>query len=445
MKAIGNDRSLRMRILQAGAVCLSLLVGFGPAPAIGRTIGEAEGRPPIDSWEEADPASYRARGPEGLDELLEIHQTLVDRDDDTASIESLITEVAAARDAHISGLFWFTDLDKAKAAAAKTNRPILSLRMMGNLTDEYSCANSRFFRTALYANQEISEYLKSNFVLHWKSVRPVPKVTIDFGDGRVLHRTLTGNSIHYILTADGRPVDALPGLYSPQLFRIYLERGAELVEMLRENEDEAGVVIRWLHDSLRRDLVSDWEARFGVAQTELAARAAEQGEQVSVEPVDAVDAAPLAVGKSFVEARLAEEVVMKRLETLQQRTDTQMWEMMAESYRDGAILDEQSRAIVARHAGCACSGDGSDFEMTEELSKKIEQFEKAIALDTVRNEFLMHVKIHKWFADGETEVDLERLNDRVYDELFLTPSSDPWIGLVPEHIYTALEGEGIER
>ena len=41
-----------------------------------------------------------------------------------------------------------------------------------------------------------------------------PKVTIDFGNGKTLERTLTGNSAHLVLDVDGRPVDALPGLFS---------------------------------------------------------------------------------------------------------------------------------------------------------------------------------------------------------------------------------------
>jgi hypothetical protein len=31
----------------------------------------------------------------------------------------------------------------------------------------------------------------------------------------------------------------------------------------------------------------------------------------------------------------------------------------------------------------------------------------------------------------------------VYAELFLTPSSDPWLGLVPEGAYTALTNGGL--
>jgi len=107
--------------------------------------------------------------------------------------------VAQQKNSYIAGLYWHTDLEEAKKASTAANKPILSLRLLGKLTDEFSCANSRFFRTVLYSNADVSEYLKEHYVLHWKSVRPVPKVTIDYGDGRKLERTLTGNSIHYVL------------------------------------------------------------------------------------------------------------------------------------------------------------------------------------------------------------------------------------------------------
>ena len=35
--------------------------------------------------------------------------------------------------------------------------------------------------------------------------------------------------------------------------------------------------------------------------------------------------------------------------------------------------------------------------------------------------------------------------DRVYAELFLTPSSDPWLGLVPSDTYTALRDGGLTQ
>src|SRR5204863_3294298 len=138
----------------------------------------------------------RGQGYAGLDDAIARHLP-------AASIDA----IAAQRDASASKLFWYTDFAEAKRVAKDSGKPILSLRLLGHLDEELSCANSRFFRTTLYANAEVSDYLRDHFVLHWKSVRPVPRITIDFGDGRKVERTITGNSIHYVLDADGRILD----------------------------------------------------------------------------------------------------------------------------------------------------------------------------------------------------------------------------------------------
>jgi hypothetical protein len=129
-----------------------------------------------------------------------------------------LDRLCAQKDAHTSMLFWFTDLAAASTEARRTNRPILSLRLLGRLDEELSCANSRFFRKLLYPSPQINQLLRDHFVLHWQCVRPVPKVTIDFGDGRRIEKTLTGNSVHVVLDPRGRPVDALPGLFAPGVF-----------------------------------------------------------------------------------------------------------------------------------------------------------------------------------------------------------------------------------
>ena len=113
---------------------------------------------------------------------------------------------------------WFTDLSSAITEARRTTKPILSLRLLGNLPDELTCANSRFFKRVLYREPRIHQLLRQDFVLHWQSVRPVPLVTLDFGDGRRITKTLTGNSAHLVLDSNGRLVDALPGLFDPDTF-----------------------------------------------------------------------------------------------------------------------------------------------------------------------------------------------------------------------------------
>ena len=47
-----------------------------------------------------------------------------------------------------------------------------------------------------------------------------------------------------------------------------------------------------------------------------------------------------------------------------------------------------------------------------------------------------------WLRESPAPLALEDLNRRVYAELFLTPRSDPWLGLVPEATYTALTDDG---
>ncbi len=71
--------------------------------------------------------------------------------------------------------------------------------------------------------------MRDKFILHWASVRAVPVITIDFGNGHKLVQTITGNSIHYVLDADGRAVDALPGLYNARTFIAELQGAADAV------------------------------------------------------------------------------------------------------------------------------------------------------------------------------------------------------------------------
>src|SRR5262249_39687742 len=112
-----------------------------------------------------------------------------------------------------------------------------------------------------------------------QSVRPVPRVTIDFGDGRTLKRTITGNSAHYVLASDGTVLDALPGLYGPQQFLKWLQatRGLETsYQHIAQARPAPGP--RWAHflkqyHAGRRDaILREWDGdlqRLGERQTSL--------------------------------------------------------------------------------------------------------------------------------------------------------------------------------
>jgi hypothetical protein len=52
----------------------------------------------------------------------------------------------------------------------------------------------------------------------------VPIVKIDFGNGRVITRTLHGNIASYVCTSQGRVLDVLPGIYNPTGFTDALDQ-----------------------------------------------------------------------------------------------------------------------------------------------------------------------------------------------------------------------------
>ena len=221
-----------LRLLHA-AFCLTLVLALpaGAAP-LGTATTEAISADPVASAHAI--AALRAERPAGLARLLDAYRDEVDlarrgRDAGPAwdRIRAALDGVGAQRDCYASGLFWHTELERAKADASRTGRPILSLRLLGRLDEELSCANSRYFRAALYANERVASLLSDRYVLHWSSERPAPRITIDYGDGRTIVRTVTGNSLHYVLDADGLVVDALPGLYSPQAFARELDEIAD--------------------------------------------------------------------------------------------------------------------------------------------------------------------------------------------------------------------------
>ena len=238
-------------------------------------------------------------------------------------LRATLDAAAHQRDAAWSGLYWYTSLPEALAAAKREGKAVLSLRLLGRLDEELSCANSRFFRTALYANAAVSDELRKNWILHWESVRPAPKVTIDFGDGRTLVRTITGNSLHYVLDADGRPHDVIPGLWGPGTFLGRL-RGA--------------------------------------------------GDAPS------------------------------------------------------SSLDGNSRLLM--RAKAARTDDAS-------FARLVAAFERTLAADTRQNATLRE-RILPWLRETSS---LAALTDRIYRDAFLTPRSDPWLGLLAPDAYAAIEGD----
>jgi hypothetical protein len=419
--------------------------------------------------DEAIEKSLRLGGPEALAAMGRVRKDLMDEIQQfgnqpnpdgkqwttaverLARFEAAMDRVGGAKYCSRSQLYWYTDFDKAAAAARESGRPILSLRLLGNLTDEYSCANSRFFRTTLYANEEISNFLRDNFVLHWKSVRPVPVVTIDFGDGRKLQRTLTGNSIHYVLTPEGHVVDALPGLYGPKAFQHHLAIAREAAQTMAGLDDDSR------KETLSRyhtDRLAKLDASWGKDLESVSRSDADNGlfmsknfpNRASIHVPQAIKATQLAMPKGSIELKLVKEVTSSRMPL--DVDDEKIWNAIATLHAEDAQLDGASTALIRSENPTAMQAGRlavTKAIVEDPLVRIVRSFQNAIALDSVKNEYRLHRQIHQWLADSSYRPPVDELNERVYAELFLTPRSDPWLGLAPPDVYTALPNAGVSR
>src|SRR5262249_53283856 len=77
------------------------------------------------------------------------------------------------------------------------------------------------------------------------------------------------------------------------------------------------------------------------------------------------------------------------------------------------------------------------------MMRMVRTFQFSLAEDTLHNEYELRPKLLRWLMNGQAPKDLNALNSKVYAELFLTPDSDPWLGLAPADVYTALDHGGL--
>lgn len=428
----------KVRFLSLLLVMICTRISFATEPA------EALARKAIsDNVAESSRAvaELRSLGPAGLEVLMvqyadEIRRQIANPtaapDQEWQRIALALDAVAQQKNSYVAGLYWHTDLDEAKRVSTASGKPILSLRLLGKLTDELSCANSRFFRAVLYPNAEVSTALRERFVLHWESVRPVPTITIDFGDGRKLERTLAGNSIHYVLDSQARPLDAFPGLYGPQAFLRGLTKAESLFKSLvgKSDSERDYLLMKYYgeqHNKLAFAWASDTAKTGGKLPKGFVIEKDANGEALSI--------APLAVTKALTETTIL-RAMTAATDALGQITDEAAWKRIAQLHSPDASLDSLSLALI-RHQNPTLT--------EQELSRLLHRFQELIALDTVRNEYLMHAKLYTWFMRDPARNNLLKLNEKVYASLFLTPSSDPWLGLFSTDVYTALDSGGMVK
>jgi len=390
---------------------------------------------PVLSGDASAIAALRAEGQGGLDWLLALRARRPGLTS-AANWSAAIDAVAGQKDATYSELFWHTDLDTARLEAITSGKPILSLRLLGDLTEEYSCANSRFFRAALYSNPELSALMREQYVLHWSSERAAPKMTIDLGDGRTLVRTITGNSAHYVLDSEGRPLDVIPGLYGPGAFQAQLEADLALFSEVAPLRDRSRTLTlqRW-HAAQQASAEIELRGAFGLDDAELSAWLRPSAPDLLSAPPISVAAMGLTMGKGIVEMPVLEQIVPPSAPPSGRSPEGADWGAAGQRlYAEDVVLHSNSVALIAAEQPLEALGLGDDDSALAALTAG---FERAMVADTARNELLLHTRVHGWFASGSVD-SLADLNQRVYDELFETPADDPWMGLLLPDAYTGL-------
>jgi hypothetical protein len=268
-------------------------------------------------------------------------------------------------------------------------------------------------------------------------------VTIDFGDGRKIERTITGNSIHYVLDADGRIIDALPGLYGAKAFLTGLQKGEQLAyQCVSSPVSECDQVLHAYHCAGAAALESDWSHDLAIVQASADRLSPPAALSFGLPPARAT------FGKNQIEGPLLHFVFSDQPThaQLEAATDDSTWASIAALHSEQARLDQASRALLMAKAPSALTAGrltASKIAIENPVLRQIRNLERSISEDTVRNEYLFHAKIHEWLATAPASQNLDAFNSKVYAELFLTPDSDPWLGLAQPDICTALENNGL--
>ncbi|MCO4744785.1 MAG: hypothetical protein KC912_08350 [Proteobacteria bacterium] len=392
---------------------------------------------PLDAALDGDAeaiAALRDQGPTGL-------QAVLDAATDDPRYATLADTVAQQRDASISGLYWYTDLAEAQKAAQEQDKPIVSLRLLGELTSEFSCANSRLFRTVLYSHPEVSGWLREHAVLHWSTERPAPVATIDFGDGRVLRRTITGNSAHIVLDAEGRPLDVIPGLYTPEQFVAELSAVESVFQSTKDaRAGRRRAMLQSWHQKQLADTVDTVTATLTQTRGELATADVQllmTGSPAPAAFIPAIIPMEMTVTKMVMERPMLVELGLEG-------TAPDAVLQVAEG-ADPIAASEWTRLAAPYQANLhpAAVQMVSAENPNADLDAMLTQLDETIAQDTAHNEAELHARVHQRFASSPL-TDFDQLTNWLYADIFQTPETDPWLGMLEPTAYTGLDHGGLD-
>lgn len=230
----------------------------------------------------------------------------------------------------------------------------------------------------LFSNEEVAKAINEKFEPAWESVRPVPRVTIDFGNGKVVRRTLHGNVATYVTSDDGRVLDVLPGIYKPAT---YLDRLDEFVQLHRYVRQR-----RWgrIGEEVNDRLIAQYHATQFAALKEGGPRA--EFEWVEGDP------------RAIVRIEASLQLVM-----------------------------QPDKRIQARNAVARGTFNANHEHVVVESVADLPEW-KALAQDTSINESIRRRQIHEHLAEAHPTTP-DELKKWLYKEVLHADLEDPYLGL----------------
>jgi hypothetical protein len=246
----------------------------------------------------------------------------------------------------------------------------------------------------LFSNEKVAAFINNNFEPAWESVRPVPIVRIDFGEGAVVTRTLNGNIATSVCTRDGLVLDVLPGIYQPDA---YLEQ-----------LDQFRLLFRYANKAMK--------VRMPVTKGVVQQQAASAEKQKTPEEVRAD------VLKNYHETQaksLADQGVAAKF--------------VVTAGVSKAVIEDPIKLVLSvptdKHAAPPAAKDGGKKDEKTPLEKPADVATwKTLAEDTQLNETVRRKLIHEMLAK-EGLVKPEKLTKAIYNDVLHADLDDPYLGL----------------
>jgi hypothetical protein len=230
----------------------------------------------------------------------------------------------------------------------------------------------------------------------------------------------------------------LPGLYGPVAFLRGLGDAEQVFKQIRDqSSSQREARLSQYHRARINSISTAWfrdiAAIGGKAPAGLSLIQTPEGEALRV--------MELAVTKAVTEASILRSMTAGAL-ALGRITDESAWNKIAALYANENRLDATSIELIRRQTNRLFAKEESPDTRLNNMVKKLQQ---SLALDTVRNEYLLHTTLHAWLTTDASRQNVDDLNEKVYAQLFLTPRSDPWFGLYSADTYTGLDNGGVVR